>query len=200
MLRFVSSINMKKSIILLFCFFIFSCTKNEKTKVKYVKHKIEFLNWNLNIPENYILLSFDEYKNIIEDNSSDSITKSNKISRIEVLFDKINGEYAFFCDRNNTDNTFIIMQMLNQIPNEYLKNEIAIELHSEFRKKSKSQGYIYKPIENRLRNDFLIKIKGEKEYIKTGKSIFNTIYYSTNFGAVVTSENKELDFEKEMTE
>ena len=75
MLRFVSSINMKKSIILLFCFFIFSCTKNEKTKVKYVKHKIEFLNWNLNIPENYILLSFDEYKNIIEDNSSDSITK-----------------------------------------------------------------------------------------------------------------------------
>ena len=191
---------MKKSIILLFCILLFSCSKNEKTKVKYVKHKIEFLNRNINIPENYIPISFDEYKNIIQDNFSDSIIISNKISGIDVLNENINGEYAFFCDKNNIDNTFIIMQMLNETPNKYLKNEIAIELHSDLRKKSKTQGYIYKPMENKLINDWLIKIKGEKEHKETGNSIFNTIYYSNNFGAVVTSTNKELDFEKEMTE
>ena len=181
-------------------FFIFSCTKNEKTKVKYVKHKIEFLNWNLNIPETIFFLVLMNTKILLRIIPQILLQNQIKFQELKFYLIKLDGEYAFFCDRNNTDNTFIIMQMLNQIPNEYLKNEIAIELHSEFRKKSKSQGYIYKPIENRLINDFLIKIKGEKEYIKTGKSIFNTIYYSTNFGAVVTSENKELDFEKEMTE
>ena len=191
---------MKRIVIILITILFFNCSKENKSSVKYVNHTIEFLNWNLNIPENYIPLSFDEYQNIISKNFTDSITISNKISKIEVLNNNIDGPYKFFCDKNNIDNTLIIIKMLNQIPNKYLKSKIALEVHSDFRKKAKTQGFIYKPLENKLINNWLIKIKGEKEYIETGKSIFNTVYYSNNFGAVITSNNKDLDFEKELTE
>jgi hypothetical protein len=191
---------MKRSIILLFCIFIFSCSKNKKTQTKYIKHNIEFLNWNLNIPENYISVSFEEYKNIVSESFNDSIALNKKLLSVEILEKKITTPYVFFIDKNNIENTLIINSMLNPIPNKYFKDEIAVELHSDFRKKGGTQGYIYKPIENKLINDWLIKIKGEKDFTELNRKIYNTIYFSNNFGAIVTSTNKELDFEKEMTE
>tara|TARA_R110002073_G_scaffold14554_2_gene59370 strand:+ start:56650 stop:57225 length:576 start_codon:yes stop_codon:yes gene_type:complete len=191
---------MKKITIVLISILFFSCSEKKKNSLKYVKHNIEFLNWNLNIPENYMSISFEEYNNIITESFSDSTMISNKIKNMEVLTNNISEHYVFFCDKNNIENTFLLTSMLNPIPNRYFKDQLARELHSDFRNKGEVEGYTYKAMENKLINKWLIKIKGEKKYPYPDKSIYNTIYFSNNFGAFVTSTNKDLDFEKEMTE
>ena len=191
---------MKKLIILLVCIFTFSCSKNERVKIKYVKHNIKFLNWNLSIPENFFSVSFEEYKNVITESFDDSISINKKLLSVGILEKTINTPYVLFIDKNNIENVLIINSMLNPIPNKYLKDEIATELHNDFREKGKNQGFTYKPMENKLINNWLIKIKGEKDFYELNRKTYNTIYFSNNFGAIVVNDNKEFDFEKELTE
>jgi hypothetical protein len=190
-------IKIKKLILLVLGISLFSCSNKKENNVSYQKHNLEFLNWNINIPENYVRATFEDYKKTIFETSSDSIYLLSKISQIENI--QINAEsYALFYDNKNIENMFFINFMLNQQPNEILKNQIANELHSNQRRKGKENGFKYKPLENRLINNWLIKIKGEK--INNKNTTYITFYFSSNFGAYVLHLEKELDFEKELTE
>jgi hypothetical protein len=189
---------MKKYLILIIGISLLSCSNKNNNKISYKKHNLEFLNWNINIPENYVRITFEDYKKKILENYSDSIYISNKIKQIE-NFESSDEPYAFFSDTANIENIFIIYFMLNEIPNKILKNEIANEIHSNFKEKGIAQDYEYKPMENKLINDWLIKIKGENKF-ESKKTTYSTVYFSSNFGAYVSSTNKELDFEKELTE
>jgi hypothetical protein len=187
----------KKIIILFISIILFSCSKKNK-EIKYAKHNIEFLNWKINIPENYVRITFDEYKRVISENYIDTIFISNRIRALENI-ERNTETYAFFCDNENIENIFIIHFMLNPFHNKNLKNQIAKEIHSINRIKGKEQGYIYEPMENKLINDWLIKIKGKKKF-DNENSTYITAYLSKSFRAYVSNENKELDFEKELTE
>ena len=158
------------------------------------------MNWNLNIPENYFSVSFEEYKNVITESFNDSISINKKLLSVGILEKTINTPYVLFIDKNNIENVLIINSMLNPIPNKYLKDEMATKLHNDFREKGGNQGFTYKPMENKLINNWLIKIKGEKDFYELNRKTYNTIYFSNNFGAIVVNDNKEFDFEKELTE
>lgn len=188
---------MKKITIVFISILLLSCSKNN-TEIKYIKHNIEFLNWKINIPENYVRISFEEYKRALSENYSDTIIIYNKIRKLENI-ERNTQPYAFFCDNENVENNFLIHFMSNPLPNKYLKNQIAKEIHSKNRIKGNEQGFIYKPMENKLINTWLIKIKGENKF-NNENSVYTTAYFSNNFGAYVSNTNKELDFEKELTE
>ncbi len=190
---------MKKSTLLFISILLFNCSEKKKDTIKHVKHNIEFLNRNLNIPENYISINFDDYQSIIKENYTDSIFVASKISQIENLKSKFHN-YVMFCDKNNIENTLIIVEMINPQPNKIIKNKLARLIHSELKEKGKINNYSYKPMENRILNDWLIKIKGKKEYHDLGVSVYQTSYMASNFGVYVFNANKEMDFEKELTE
>ena len=191
---------MKKILILLISVLFFHCSDNKKNSIRYVEHRIDFLNWNLNIPENYIAVSFEDYQAIVRESLSDSVLISDKIEKFENLKKTLSEPYALFCDKSNIENIFLINYMLNPRPDKFLKEELAVEFHSDFKNKGKTEGYTYKPIENRLINNWLIKIKGEKTYNDWDRSIYNTLYFSSNFGAIVINTDKEVDFERELTQ
>ncbi len=91
---------MKNLSLLLISFILFSCSNNKNSSMKYIKHNIEFLNLNISIPENYISISFDDYKTLVKQNFTDSIYIASKISQINKL--KSNFQvYEMFCDKND---------------------------------------------------------------------------------------------------
>lgn len=193
------SIIMKKLILILFSVILLNCSKKKNISVKYVQHKIEFLNWNLDMPDNYISVSFDDYKTLIKENYTDSIFVASKISQIN-NFKRNFKVYAMFLDKKNFENNVTIVQMFNPRPNKIVKNQLARMIHLDSKEKGEFNNYIYSPIENRLINDWLIKIKGKKEYKELGVMIYQTSYMASNFGAYVFNTKNEIDFEKELTE
>ncbi len=90
--------------------------------------------------------------------------------------------------------------MFNPRPNKILKNQLARIIHSNLKDKGKTDNYDYKPIENRIINEWLIKVKGKKVYNELGTIIYQTNYMASNFGAYVFNTKAEIDFEKELTE
>ena len=89
--------------------------------------------------------------------------------------------------------------MLNPKPTDGIKKFLAGQIHSDLKEKGKVQNYVYSPMENRLINNWLIKIKGRKEYLDLDVTIYQTSYMASNFGAYVFNTSKDLDFEKELT-
>lgn len=190
---------MKKIIFLCATILFLSCSPKKGKTYNSVKYDIHFLNWSLNIPENYVMVSFDNYKDLISESYTDSTLIASKLVQIEHVKNTFEN-YAMFCDKDNFENTFTIVGMINPLSNSFINKQLATQIHSSLRENGKSQGYIYKPMENRLINGWLIKIKGEKYFKDSDISIYQTNYMSSNFGAFVSNTEKELDFEAVLTE
>jgi hypothetical protein len=189
---------MKKVTLLIILSVVIGCSDKKETNNEYVKHYIEFLKRDINIPKNYLSVSFDEYKNIIAENYTDSIFVANKVSSINRFVDNFE-DYVMFVDKNNIENIVSIVPMLNSKPNRFTAKTLGRGLHANMKEQGKEQGYVYKPMENKLINNWLIKIKGEKEYKDLGFSIYQTSYMASSFAAFVFNRNKDLDFEKVFT-
>jgi hypothetical protein len=56
------NLRMKKTLILLIVISFFSCFTKKEKKTEYLQHEIPFLNRRINLPKNYISISFTDYK------------------------------------------------------------------------------------------------------------------------------------------
>ena len=189
---------MKKILILIITISCLSCSNKKERKTNYIKHEISFLNWTINIPENYISISFEDYVKVIQETYSDSTFVSLKVKEIENMKMKF-PDYTMLCDKNNTENTVIIVSMLNPRVNKFIKDELANLIIKGLRKKGEKENYIYRNIENKLINDWLIKVKGKMKYENSENPTYLTQYMASNFGVFVTNNEMKFDFEKELT-
>jgi hypothetical protein len=153
----------------------------------------------INIPKNYVPISFEDYSKLIKENYSDSIYV-NLITREMENFKIAFPVYSMIYDTHNVENKLLITYMSNPKVNKFTKDELANYLIKEMKKKGANEQFTYQNMESRLINDWLIKIKGKVKYSNFEKPKYLTQYMASNFGAFVTSEKAEFDFEKELTE
>lgn len=190
---------MKKAIVILILIAVLGCSSEKKNSTKYVQHRIEFLNWNVNIPDNYESVSFDDYKELVKEGYTDSVFVANKMVQIDNFKNNFQ-DYAMFCDKNNFENNITIVSMLNPKPDEFIRDQLASMVHTDLKARGEADGYVYKPIENRLIDNWLIKIKGKKTFSDLDVVIYRTSYMASNFAAYVFNNQKDMDFQKELTE
>jgi hypothetical protein len=190
---------MKKTLILLIVISFFSCLTKKEKKTEYLQHEIPFLNRRINLPKNYISISFTDYKNIIRESYTDTLFVNLKVREIEKMEIKF-PDYSMFCDKNNFENTLLITFMFNLRINKFIKNEFADFIIKDLKNKGKKADFIYRNMENKLIDDWLIKVKGKKTYKNSENQIYITHYMASNFGAFVSVNEKEFDFEKELSE
>lgn len=189
----------KRLVIIIIGVLLFNCADKKAKKANYVEHHIGFLNRIIKMPENYFSVSLDDYQKIIQESYTDSTLANSKILQIENMKANFH-EYAFFLDEENIDNTFVIVSMPNPKPDRSIKNMLVRNIIASMRSKGKIQGFIYKNMENRFIDNWLIKIKGEKRYNDSEISVYATQYLAVNFGAFVSSLDKDVDFEDVLTE
>jgi len=190
---------MKKILILIITISCLSCSNIKERKINYIKHEISFLNWTIKIPENYISITFEDYKKIIQETYSDSSFVNLKVKEIENMKMKF-PDYTMLCDKDNTQNTVIIVSMFNPRVNKYIKDELANLIIKDMKNRGEKENYIYKNIENKLINNWLIKVKGKMKYENSENPTYLTQYMASNFGAFVANNEVKFDFEKILTE
>jgi len=190
---------MKKLALLFILCAAIGCSDKKDTNEQYANYRIDFLNRDLNIPKNFLAMRFDHYKSLILENYEDSVFVANKISNINRFVHNFE-DYVMFVDKNNIENLVTIVPMQNSKPNDFMAKMLGRELHADMKKKGEEQGYVYKAMQNRLINKWLIKVKGEKEYKDFGFSIYQTSYMASDFAAFVFNRDSDLDFEEVFTE
>lgn len=190
---------MKKTFILILIILCFSCSNNKVRKTNYTKHEISFLNWSINVPENYISISLEDYGKVIQENYLDTTFVNLKLKGIENMKMKFT-DYTMLCDKNNIENTVIIVPMFNPKVNKFIKDKLADLIIMDLKNKGKKENYTYRNIENKLINNWLIKIKGKMKYENSENPTYLTQYMASNFGAFVTNSEMKFDFEKEFSE
>ena len=189
---------MKKIQLLLIVFIIISCSGKKEDTTERTIHNIEFLNWQLPMPKKYARITFDQYQIIIKESYDDSTYVAMRINQIEKSKNMF-GNYAMFCDTTDIRNTVTILEMGNPKPNDYLGRTLSKKIHADSRKKGKLENFVYKPLNNRLIQGWIFKIKGERYYQEEDFYMYQTTYMAKDFGAFAIHVDKEIDFEKEFT-
>lgn len=190
---------MKKIQIVLVFLLIVGCSGKEKVKKDYVMHEIDFLNRTLPVPKNYQRITFDEYQTIIKESYDDPAFIEgfvNGVENLKQMFDS----YALFCDQDDIRNTLTIFRMDNPKPNDYFGRVVSKQIHAQMKRAGELEGYVYKPLNNRLINGWLFKIKGERHYKEQDMYMYQTTYMAHKFGAYAVHMDKEMDFEEEFTQ
>jgi len=194
---------MKKLLILIITICLVNCSDKKEDKTIYKNHEIPFLNASIKLPENYDLITLEEYGEIIKNNYSDTLFIKNKLLSIEQF--KLNHiEYLMFCDNENIDNNITIVPAINPTVNEWVKEKLADYIISSMRDRGNDENFKYKNLQNKLIDERMIKIKGKIVYDKTSEKGFYSTQYLANGWAIgfsaFVNNSSDVDFEKELTE
>lgn len=193
-----------KRILIILIAVIFSNCFNKVDEVKNSKHEILFLNGEIKIPNNYKLISLDDYEKIILEKYTDTLFLKSKKSAINAMKENFS-DYAFFYDEKDFENTLIIYSAPNQNVNEYVKDDLISFMTELMKSQNSNNNFSYESVENKMIGSKIIKVKGrlvDSEFSEN--NIYSTQYIFEGNGKVfmayVMHKNRTIDFEKEITE
>ncbi len=194
---------MKRALIILIVI-IFSNCFNKGDEVKNSKYEILFLKGEIKIPNNYKLISLDDYEKIILEKYTDTLFLKSKRLAINAMKENFS-EYTFFYDEKDFENTLIIYPTQNQNVNEYVKDDLISFMTELMKSQNSNNNSSYESVENKMIGSKIIKVKGRlvnSEFPEN--NIYSTQYIfegnGKGFMAYVMHKNKAVDFEKQITE
>ncbi|TCI90953.1 hypothetical protein [Tenacibaculum sp. M341] len=194
---------MKRALIILIVI-IFSNCFNKGDEVKNSKYEILFLKGEIKIPNNYKLISLDDYEKIILEKYTDTLFLKSKRLAINAIKENFS-EYAFFYDEKDFENTLIIYPSPNQNVNKYVKDDLINFMTELMKFQNSNNNFSYESVENKMIGSKIIKVKGRLVNSEFSENnIYSTQYIFEGNGKVfmayVMHKNRTIDFEKEITE
>nr|WP_319571725.1 hypothetical protein [uncultured Draconibacterium sp.] len=119
---------MKQTLFILILFLVlFSCTSRDEKESKIKKsnsYKIDYINAQITLPDNYHAIKLDSLREFILSNNKNSIVQNNLLSTFNQLL-SANSDYSIFADENYIENVVWLMkgeyvQLNNNIANQYI--------------------------------------------------------------------------------
>ena len=175
-----------------------SCSNKNEKKIKYHKLNIDFLNATIELPENYNLITLDEFGEILGQSELDSVIIEKRLKGISEMKNK-DTPFIMFCDNNNIENNIFITPSFNMYINKNTVREVGVYITNYMKAREQNENLLYSRIENRFYEDSeMIKIKGKlTRYNNSDTFIYNTFYVTYRFTAFVNNY-ESYDFEKEL--